>query len=112
MVQEWIATRMPVLSSHLSTKGRSGGLVKAAQSAARRFGEEMLQEAMEVAENLAKAGGGEDAIAERAWNTIERDGKAGESAVVGARLALESVNRTEGAPCPWDEIEEVAEAQS
>lgn len=61
VVQEWIATRMPVLSSHLSTKGRNGGLVKAAQSAARRFGEEMAQEALQVAEALFKGTGGDEA---------------------------------------------------
>ena len=110
-IKEWIATRMPVLSGHLSTKGRNGGLVKAAQSAARRFGEEMLKAAMDVAETIVKAGGGEDAIAEKAWNTIERDGKAGESAVVGSWLSLEATGRTEGAPRPWDddELDEAAE---
>ena len=60
-VQEWIATRMPVLAAHLSTRGRNGGLVKTAQAAAQRFGEEMAQEALEVAEALFKGTGGDEA---------------------------------------------------
>ncbi|WP_278667024.1 toprim domain-containing protein [Acidithiobacillus ferriphilus] len=52
VVKEWIATRMPALSSHLSTRGRNGGLVKAAQSAARQFGEDALKSGMVIAETL------------------------------------------------------------
>jgi len=49
-VQEWIATRMPVLSAHLSTRGQSGALVKAAQAAAKQFGEDALKLGMDTAE--------------------------------------------------------------
>lgn len=51
-VQEWIATRMPVLSAHLSTRGRNGGLVKTAQTAAQKFGEDALKSGMVIAETL------------------------------------------------------------
>ena len=98
VIRTWIATRMPVLSQHLSTKGRDGGLVKAAQSAARRFGEEMLLDAMEIAETLAKAGGD---MAKTAWDIIERDGSATDLRIVGARLALEGVGETEDTALPW-----------
>lgn len=108
-IQEWIATRMPVLSTHLSTKGRNGGLVKAAQSAARTFGEEMLKEAMEIAEDLIKASVSVDDVVEKAWDTVETDTKATSAQVVAARLTLEATGRTEGVPLPWDEVEEVAE---
>ncbi|MBU2805852.1 hypothetical protein HF668_11995, partial [Acidithiobacillus ferridurans] len=106
VVQAWIAERMPILSTHLSTKGRNGGLVKAAQSAARWFGKEMLADAMEIAENLVKLGGD---IMEKSWNVIERDGTATPREIVGARLALEGLGATEGTPIPWDS--ETAEAR-
>ena len=61
VVQDWIASRMPILSSHMSTRGRNGALVKAAQAAAQRFGEEMAQEALQVAEALFKGTGGDEA---------------------------------------------------
>ncbi len=111
VVKEWIATRMPVLSQHLSTKGRNGALVKAAQSAARRFGEEMVGEAMDIAETLVRAAISEDDAADKAWHKIEKDGKVTPAEEVGARLVLEATNRTDGVPLPWDEIEEVAEVQ-
>jgi hypothetical protein len=111
VVKEWIATRMPVLSRHLSTKGRNGALVKAAQSAARRFGEEMVGEAMDIAETLVISAVSEDDAADKAWHKIEKDGKVTPAEVAGARLVLEATNRTEGVPLPWDEIEEVAEVQ-
>ncbi|MHB8354429.1 MAG: hypothetical protein ACYDCF_08365, partial [Burkholderiales bacterium] len=61
VVQDWIASRMPILSSHMSTRGRNGALVKAAQAAAQRFGEEMAQEALQVAEALFKITDGDEA---------------------------------------------------
>jgi len=106
-LQEWIATRMPVLSAHLSTKGRNGALVRAAQSAARRFGEEMLSQAMDIAESIMKSCKAVDEIAEKAWYTIENDSLAMMKDVIAARLALETIGRTEGVPVPWDETGEV-----
>ena len=105
VVTDWIATRMPVLSRHLSTKGRNGGLVRAAQSAARRFGEEMLQEAMDLAEAFMKAGISHDKMTEAAWQTVE--GNAPDPDIVAARLILEAMGRTGKVPLPWDELEEV-----
>ena len=102
VVKEWIATRMPVLSQHLSTKGRNGGLVKAAQSAARRFGEEMLQEALNLAESVMNAGGfSTDAMTDLAWQTVESDST--DEDVIAARLILEALGKTQGLPVPWKE---------
>ncbi len=106
VTQAWIATRMPVLSQHLSTRGRNGALVKAAQSAARRFGEEMLKEAMEIAENLVKTARSVDDAVNKAWDKLEIDPKATNPEIAGARLVLEATDRTEGVPLPWDEIAE------
>ena len=70
VVREWIASRMPILSGHLSARGRNGALVKAAQAAAQRFGEEMAREALQIAESLFKITGGNEArIAEIARET-------------------------------------------
>ncbi len=106
VVKEWIAKRMPVLSSHLSTKGRNGGLVKAAQAAARRFGEEMLSEALNLAESFMNSGFSTDKMTDLAWQTIEGDSP--DSDIIAARLILEALGRTEKTPLPWvDEAEEV-----
>ncbi|OCB03420.1 hypothetical protein BBC27_08110 [Acidithiobacillus ferrivorans] len=104
-IQAWIAERMPVLSRHLSTKGRNGGLVKAAQAAAKKFGEEMLVEAMNLAESVMNAGFSADAMTDFAWQTVERNSP--DSDIIAARLILEALGRTEKVPLPWDEIEEV-----
>jgi hypothetical protein len=100
VVQEWIAARMPVLSSHLSTKGRNGGLVKAAQSAAKRFGEEMLVEALNLAESFMTSGFSTDKMTDLAWQTVE--GNSPDSDIIAARLILEALGRTEKVPLPWE----------
>lgn len=105
VVQEWIATRMPVLSSHLSTKGRNAGVVKAAQSAAKRFSEEMLTEALDLAETFMSAGLDIDKMEKAAWETVE--GASPDADLIAARLILEALGRTEKVPLPWDELEEV-----
>jgi hypothetical protein len=46
---------MPILSEHLSTRGRNAALVKVAQDAARRFGYEAVRDGMDRAELLAKS---------------------------------------------------------
>ena len=101
VVQEWFATRAPILSQHLSTTGRNARVVKAAQEAAQCFGEEMVKEALQMADLLFKSTGGDaDRLAEIAWNTIEH-GDVTNIELVAARLVLEVVDATEGVPPPW-----------
>lgn len=102
-VKEWFKTRMPILSRHLSTKGRNGKLVKAAQAVARRFGEEMLAEAMQIAENIIISTKSADAAANASWNKIEDDPLARQVEIVGARLVLEGLGKTEGVAPPWED---------
>ncbi|MBU2717948.1 hypothetical protein HF563_00755, partial [Acidithiobacillus ferridurans] len=101
VVQEWLATRAPILSQHLSTTGRNARVIKAAQEAARRFGEEMVKEALQMADLLFKSTGGDsDRLAGIAWRTIEY-GDVTNTELVAARLVLEALGRTEGVPPPW-----------
>lgn len=105
VVQEWIATRMPILSQHLSTKGRNGGLVKAAQQAAAKFGEEMLMEALQMADLLFRATSGDAGrLREIAWDTIEYE-KATDTEVVAAGLVLDATmdkGKAEEVASAWD----------
>ena len=101
VVQEWFATRAPILSQHLATTGRNARTIKAAQEAAQRFGEAMVKEAMQMADLLFKSTGGDaDRLAVVAWGTIEY-GDATNEELVAARLVLEALGRTEGVPPPW-----------
>lgn len=101
VVQEWFATRAPILSQHLSTTGRNARVVKTAQEAAQHFGEEMVKEAMQMADLLFKSTGGDaDRLAGIAWDAIEY-GCASDAELVAARLVLVALGETEGAPPPW-----------
>lgn len=101
VVQEWFATRAPILSQHLSTTGRNARVVKTAQEAAQHFGEEMVKEALQMANLLfASTGGDADRLVEIAWATVEY-GDVTNAELVAARLVLEALGRTEGVPPPW-----------
>lgn len=70
-IQEWIAQRMPVIAAHMSTKGKSGKLVKEAQKIAQEYGEKALADAIDFAENLVNTGGNSEDAVNSALETIE-----------------------------------------
>jgi hypothetical protein len=97
VVKEWIATRMPVLSQHLSTKGRNGALVKAARSAAQRFGEEMLKEAMAIADLLALSTGNDPARLEDVAQKATESPLSSKVEDMAARLVLAALGKGKAA---------------
>lgn len=106
VIKAWIKARMPILSHHMSTKGKSGKVVKEAREMAKAFGEKALAEAMDFAENLVNAGESAENIEKKAWNTIENDGSATMVQVAGSRIALTAMDATGDVPPPWKEEDE------
>lgn len=99
--REWFERYAPIFAKFMVANGRQARTIKAAQEAAQRFGEEMVKEALQMANLLfASRGGDADRLAEIAWDTVEY-GDVTNTELVAARLVLEALNRTEGVPPPW-----------